>query len=105
MRWYLVIVVVTGVLYVPLYAALFNSCRGCDLGHSSPLIVPAAVLGLPFMPLYTWDEAKLNHHDPEIDLREVDMVGLLLANGAFWGCATAGMLAIARRLVWTKPHR
>jgi hypothetical protein len=50
MRWRLLTVAVVAVLYVPLYAALFNACRGSDLGHSHPLFVPRLVLGLPLMP-------------------------------------------------------
>jgi len=102
MRIYAGIAVVMGVLYVPLYTALFSSCVGSDLGHSSPLIVPQALLGLPFLPFYPWDEEKLNHHDPEIDLREVGLVGFLVANGAFWGWVAAGTVALARRMFGAK---
>jgi hypothetical protein len=98
MRSYAGVAVVMGLLYVPLYAALFNSCVGSDLGHSTPLIIPRALLGLPFLPFYPWDEEKLNHHDPEIDLREVGLDAFLVANGAFWGYVAAGMVALARRV-------
>ncbi len=51
------------------------------------------------MPTYQWDENKLDHRNPEIDLRDGDMAGLLLANGVFWGLLNAFMVAVVLWLV------
>jgi hypothetical protein len=101
MRRHLLAVAVFAVLYVPAYAALSNACRGSDLGHSTPLVVPRAILALPLVDLHfrLQDEGVLHASDPEIDLRNWKMVLLLLANGALWGCPIALAVEIARRVV------
>jgi len=99
MRWFLAIVFVTALVYVALYPSLFNACRGYDLGHSRlELEIPAALLGLPLMQVYPWDEEKLGGSDPAIDFRDRYLVCLLLGNGAFWGCMAAGIVLVVRRL-------